>query len=277
MTSKGALRSRTLAVLVVLLAAAAAVPALAASPTFPDVAPGHPGHVAVERAAAEGWFLGHADGTFRPDEPFGERHLGLVVGRVFEDLEGLTRAEAAAFVVAGAEAVRSARSGEPLSEAAKVQQICEDYFSPGRLYGPTSSFGAPITGRGWNVWWKIANRGPSWPRYVRWELSASTLGAIDDYEVTCTVTEASVDWRVTATKAATQATATAMATTVCRQRRTGTSEAASTHRWRFHPDRSTMWLTGSDAESAVQAVKEGDPIPAALRPNHDPTGCLGQP
>lgn len=276
MTGKRTLRRRVFAVLAALAAAAATVPALATSPTFPDVGPEHPGHAAVERAAAEGWFIGYADGTFRPDEPFSERHLGLVVGRVFEDLEGLTRAEAAAFVVAGTEAVRSTRSGERLPEAARVQQICEDYFSPGRLYGPTSSFGAPITGRGWDVWWKIANRGSSWPRYVRWELSASTLGAIDDHEVACTVTEASVDWRVTATKTATQATALATATTVCRQRRAGTSGAV-TYRWRFHPDRSTMWLTGSNAEPAVQAVQEKDPIPAALRPTHDPTGCLGQP
>ena len=277
MTGNRAFLLRTCAVLAALLAAAAAVPALASSPTFLDVAPDHPGHAAVERAAAEGWFLGYADGTFRPDEPFSERHLRLVVGRVFEDLESLTRAEAAAFIVAGAEAVRSARSGERLPEPARFRQICEDYFSPGRLYGPTSAFGAPITGRGWDVWWKIANRGASWPRYVRWELSASTLGAIDDYEVACTVTEADVDWRVTASGTASeQAKAMATATTVCRQRHVGFSGAV-THRWRFHPDRSTTWLTGRDAEPAVRAVQEGDPIPAALHPNHDPTGCLGQP
>ena len=269
---KGALRHRTFAVLAALLAATAAVPALAASPMFPDVAPGYPGYAAVERAAAEGWFLGHADGTFRPDEVLDEKHLGLVVGRVIEDLEGLTRAETAAFIVAGAEAVRSARSGERLPEVTTARQICEDYFAAGRLYGPTSAFGAPVTGRGWDVWWPISNRGPSWPRFVRWEMVASTQGAIDAVEVTCTVTEADVDWRVTAPE---QAKALAMATTVCLRRHTD-AYGAVTHRWRFHPDRSTMWLTGRDAEPAVRAVQEGDPIPPTLHPDHDPTGCLGQ-
>ena len=91
----------------------------------------------------------------------------------------------------------------------------------------------------------------------------------------CTVTEADADWRVTASGTASDQ-AKAMATTVCRQRHVGSSGAV-THRWRFHPDRSATWLTGRDVEPVVRAVQEKDPIPAALHPNHDPTGCLGQP
>lgn len=113
-------KTRLAAVALIGAALGSAGTALAASPLFTDVDTDHPQADEIAQANAERWMLGYSDGTFRPDAPLTERQFGKVLSRVFDDLEcptaeceGITRAEAAAFVVAGAEIVRTQRDSAP--------------------------------------------------------------------------------------------------------------------------------------------------------------------
>lgn len=104
---------------VLVLTAAAAV----AVSRFTDVADDHPSAAEIESAAAEGWMLGYGDGTFGPDQTLTESQLAKIISRVFDDLrcptdecEGITRAEAAVFAVAGADAVKARRANPVVVE-----------------------------------------------------------------------------------------------------------------------------------------------------------------
>ena len=101
------------------LTAAAAV----AVSRFTDVGDDHPSAAEIEAAAAEGWMLGYGDETFGPDQTLTESQFRKVLSRVFDDLkcptdecEGITRAEAAVFVVAGADAVKALRANPVVVE-----------------------------------------------------------------------------------------------------------------------------------------------------------------
>ena len=101
------------------LTAAAAV----AVSRFTDVGDDHPSAAEIEAAAAEGWMLGYGDETFGPDQTLTESQFRKVLSRVFDDLkcptdecEGITRAEAAVFVVAGADAVKARRANPVVDE-----------------------------------------------------------------------------------------------------------------------------------------------------------------
>ena len=96
------------------LTAAAAV----AVSRFTDVGDDHPLADKIEAAAAEGWMLGYSDGTFGPDQTLTQSQLRKVLSRVLDDLETITRAEAAVFVVAGADAVKAHRAPPVVDEPA---------------------------------------------------------------------------------------------------------------------------------------------------------------
>ena len=102
------------AVGVLVLTAAAAV----AVSRFTDVGDDHPLAAEIDAAAAEGWMLGYSDGTFGPDQTLTQSQLRKVLSRVLDDLETITRAEAAVFVVAGADAVKAHRAPPVVDEPA---------------------------------------------------------------------------------------------------------------------------------------------------------------
>ena len=94
------------AVAALALAALLAVPAALTADggkTFRDVPDDHPLADAIAEAVAAGWFRGYEDGTFKPDRVVPPHQVAEVVRRTFP--EGTTRAELAAFVVAGNRAI----------------------------------------------------------------------------------------------------------------------------------------------------------------------------
>ncbi len=94
--------------------AAAAVAAAAigggaalAAVAFSDVPSSHDHYADIERAVEEGWFSGYPDGTFKPDKQITPKQIATVVERAFA--EGLTRAETATVLRAGADALLAIR------------------------------------------------------------------------------------------------------------------------------------------------------------------------
>lgn len=89
--------------LIILLASTA----LAAGVFFSDVQPDHPYGYDINIAIERGYFTGYSDGTFKPDQQITSNQLSRIISRAFPD--GVTRAEAAAFLVKGADALEEAR------------------------------------------------------------------------------------------------------------------------------------------------------------------------
>lgn len=87
----------------------AAAVAVAQRAAFSDVPAGHDRAVQIAAAAERGYFAGYGDGTFKPDREITSGQLATVVGRIYPD--GITRADAAAFAVAGADAVAQPAAG----------------------------------------------------------------------------------------------------------------------------------------------------------------------
>lgn len=97
-------------------AAVAAAVSLAVGPQlggarFGDVADNHPWRTEIGRAADEGWVVGYNDGTFRPDDSTSDWQWGLMIGRALP--ASATRGEAAAFIGAGVDYLRSRGSEAP--------------------------------------------------------------------------------------------------------------------------------------------------------------------
>ena len=115
--------------------AVAAYTAVITPNAFPDVADSHPQLTDIDNAATRGWFQGYPDGTFRPDQPVTDAQTATVVGRVFP--EGVTRADLAAFMRAGNQALLEAgrppaQSDEPAYTRHFVQQALDRYEEEGR-------------------------------------------------------------------------------------------------------------------------------------------------
>ena len=93
------MKLRTL--LTAVLVAAVATPAFATR-LFHDVPGNHPYAHAIATAEQDGWFRGYSDGTFKPDQYISANELQTVILRKHPRL---TRAQAAAFVIAGEKAI----------------------------------------------------------------------------------------------------------------------------------------------------------------------------
>lgn len=81
--------------------------ALAAGVFFSDIQPDHPYGYDINIAIERGYFTGYSDGTFKPDRQITSNQLSRIISRAFPD--GITRAEAAVFLVRGADALEEAR------------------------------------------------------------------------------------------------------------------------------------------------------------------------
>ena len=101
-TMKDKVRKAAVVAAVAMVAVAVPVAVVAAAGGLSDVA-GHPQESAIRSAVAAGWFKGHEDGTFRPDETLTDGQALKVFRRRFP--QGMTRAELAAVMVAGDEAL----------------------------------------------------------------------------------------------------------------------------------------------------------------------------
>ena len=115
--------------------AIAAYTAVITPNAFPDVADSHPQLTDIDNAATRGWFQGYPDGTFRPDRAVTDVQTATVIGRVFP--EGVTRADLAAFMRAGNQALLEAgrppaQSDEPAYTRHFVQQALDRYEEEGR-------------------------------------------------------------------------------------------------------------------------------------------------
>lgn len=80
---------------------------LAAGVFFSDIQPDHPYGYDINIAIERGYFTGYSDGTFKPDRQITSNQLSRIISRAFPD--GITRAEAAVFLVRGADALEDAR------------------------------------------------------------------------------------------------------------------------------------------------------------------------
>lgn len=85
------------AVLAVLLAA----PVIATSSRFTDVPPDHEYNVAIDWAYNRGLFQGYIDRSFKPDRELSENELQIVVKRLFDSYDSITRAQTAAILYYG--------------------------------------------------------------------------------------------------------------------------------------------------------------------------------
>ena len=85
------------AVLAVLLAA----PVIATSSRFTDVPPDHEYNVAIDWAYNRGLFKGYLDRTFKPNRELSENELQIVVKRLFDSYDTITRAQTAAILYYG--------------------------------------------------------------------------------------------------------------------------------------------------------------------------------
>ena len=119
-------RKRTIAIRVVAVATlvlAVSVTAAWATHTFPDVPDDHPQAADIAYAVEQGWFRGHADGTFRPDDTLIDAHALIVFRRAFP--EGVTRADLATILRAGDEVLNPISS----TTARATDQACWDEFA----------------------------------------------------------------------------------------------------------------------------------------------------
>ena len=66
---------------------------------FSDVPDDNPHKRDIDYVAGERWFLGHVDGSYKPDQNITPAQMTTVLTRAFD--EGITRAEFASFMVAG--------------------------------------------------------------------------------------------------------------------------------------------------------------------------------
>lgn len=73
--------------------------------TFNDVPESDQRSEDIDYAAAQGWFQGYPDGSFRPDRPISEAQLARVIRRAHP---GLTRGDAAVFLRGGIDRLRAA-------------------------------------------------------------------------------------------------------------------------------------------------------------------------
>ncbi len=73
--------------------------------TFNDVPDSDPRSEDIDYAAAQGWFRGYPDGSFRPDRQISEDQLARVIRRAHP---GLNRGDAAVFLRGGADRLRTA-------------------------------------------------------------------------------------------------------------------------------------------------------------------------
>ena len=115
--------------------AIAAYTAVITPNAFPDAPESHPQATDIDNAATRGWFQGYPDGTFRPARAVTAAQTATVLGRVFPD--GVTRADLAAFLRAGNQALLEAgrppaRSDEPVYTQYYVQQALDLYEEDGR-------------------------------------------------------------------------------------------------------------------------------------------------
>ena len=86
--------------------------------TFNDVPDSDPRVEDIDYAAAQGWFQGYPDGSFRPDQQISEGQLAKVIRRA---RPGLTRGDAAVFLRGGIDRLQTVltaavRTGEPGGE-----------------------------------------------------------------------------------------------------------------------------------------------------------------
>ena len=75
---------------------------------FSDVESDNPHWDDIVAVARERWFLGYADGSYKPDKNISPSEMAKVLSRAFD--EGITRAEFASFMVAGNQWIQSIKS-----------------------------------------------------------------------------------------------------------------------------------------------------------------------
>ena len=120
--------------------------------TFNDVPDSDPRTEDIDYAAAQGWFQGYPDGSFRPDQQISEGQLAKVIRRA---RPGLTRGDAAVFLRGGidrlqtvltAAATAAVRTGEPGGEVpAQPGSGGPVDPNPPTVIEPTTTTTAPAT------------------------------------------------------------------------------------------------------------------------------------
>lgn len=83
------------------LALLLAAPVIATSNRFTDVPPDHEYNVAIDWAYNRGLFQGYIDRSFKPDRELSENELQIVVKRLFDSYDSITRAQTAAILYYG--------------------------------------------------------------------------------------------------------------------------------------------------------------------------------
>ena len=108
---------------------------------FNDVPDSDPRLEDIDYAAAQGWFRGYPDGSFRPDRQITETQLAQVIRRA---RPGLTRGDAAVFVRGGMDRLQATVTTTTTTAAAGAATTTA--YTAGQQQGQTNRIGWPPAG-----------------------------------------------------------------------------------------------------------------------------------